>query len=94
MTKSKVENVWSNNPDCCCNEMGCNPKTHKLCGYCGNQSNIDYLKRRIMKSARNDENSEYGWNIDHVTPISKGGTDKTENLRAVHITCNRKRTNK
>ncbi len=25
--------------------------------------------------------SDYGWEIDHITPVSKGGTDDLSNLR-------------
>jgi len=28
-----------------------------------------------------DRNSDYGWEIDHITPQSKGGTDNLSNLR-------------
>jgi hypothetical protein len=28
--------------------------------------------------------SEYGWAIDHIVPISKGGTDAVDNLKPVH----------
>ncbi len=28
-----------------------------------------------------DRNSQYGWEIDHITPVSKGGTDHLSNLR-------------
>jgi hypothetical protein len=31
----------------------------------------------------------YGWEIDHILPIAKGGTDHTENLRAIHWKNNR-----
>lgn len=28
-----------------------------------------------------DRTSQYGWEIDHITPVSKGGTDALSNLR-------------
>lgn len=29
----------------------------------------------------NDRDSEYGWEIDHITPVADGGTDALSNLR-------------
>ncbi len=34
-------------------------------------------------------NSEYGWEIDHVQPVAKGGTDELKNLQALHWRNNR-----
>jgi hypothetical protein len=33
--------------------------------------------------------SEYGWEIDHITPVSSGGGDGLSNLRPLHWENNR-----
>ena len=45
----------------------------------------DRKGRLMLKTAYGDENSKYGWNIHHIKPISKGGTNAKENLEIVHI---------
>lgn len=30
-----------------------------------------------------DRNSQYGWEIDHMTPVDSGGTDGLSNLRSL-----------
>lgn len=35
----------------------------------------------IHRLAYGDRNSQYGWEIDHITPESQGGTDDISNLR-------------
>jgi 5-methylcytosine-specific restriction endonuclease McrA len=37
---------------------------------------------------------EYGWEIDHIKPRSKGGSDQLKNLRALHWEKNRKKSDK
>ena len=93
MKKNQKEAAWNNCKNCNCRQKDCNPNTHKLCGICGNQENKHIFDRRIMKSAYNDPQSNYGWNVDHRTPIGKGGTNNNANLRATHIMCNQKRGN-
>lgn len=38
--------------------------------------------------------TDYGWEIDHRKPVSKGGTDLTRNLRALHWRANREKSDK
>lgn len=38
--------------------------------------------------------SEYGWEIDHIIPKSKGGTDDISNLQPLHWQANRKKSDK
>jgi len=35
-----------------------------------------------------------GPSIDHLVPVSKGGTDDDENLYLAHLMCNKRRGNK
>ena len=43
----------------------------------------DYAGAWIRKDAYGEE-SEYGWEIDHVLPLSKGGTHDISNLLPLH----------
>ena len=35
----------------------------------------------IQRSAYGNRNSMYGWEIDHIRPVSEGGPDYIDNLR-------------
>lgn len=41
----------------------------------------DKCKAWIGRKFYGDRESEYGWEIDHITPTSNGGTDILSNLR-------------
>ena len=38
----------------------------------------------ICRLCYGDRNSEYGWEIDHIIPVSKNGSDCLSNLRPLH----------
>jgi len=41
----------------------------------------DTCKAWMSRSKYGDRSSSYGWEIDHIMPISHGGTDALANLR-------------
>lgn len=53
------------------------------CGICG--EDIDYSAHYLDPSS---------FTIDHITPITHGGTDTLDNLQAAHRGCNRDKSDK
>jgi hypothetical protein len=45
----------------------------------------DYRKRLMYKAAYGQHGSEFGWDIHHKIPKSRGGTDAFDNLQIVHV---------
>lgn len=39
---------------------------------------------RVIKRDEYGQHSDYGWEIDHITPVALGGSDAFSNLRARH----------
>ena len=37
------------------------------------------------------KNSPMGWEIDHITPVARGGSDATRNLQALNTKVNREK---
>ena len=57
----------------------------------------DYRKDsngKLIRRASHGSEGEYGWEIDHIRPKSKGGSDDIRNLRPLHWKDNRKKGNK
>ena len=55
---------------------------------------IDFAGREIAKGAYNDRNSQFGWNVDHVLPQSRGGKTADHNLVCCHIKTNDEKADK
>lgn len=54
----------------------------------------DFAGRTMVKGAYNDRNSDYGWNVDHIFPQSKGGVTADHNLVCCHILTNDEKADK
>ncbi len=49
---------------------------------------------KLIRRASYGTEGEYGWEIDHIRPKSKGGSNDIRNLRPLHWKDNRKKGNK
>jgi hypothetical protein len=54
----------------------------------------DFAGYRVKKHDYRDEQSEHRWDIDHIQPLSKGGTDTDDNKQVVSIYANREKGDK
>jgi len=52
----------------------------------------DDFGRVIRYGDYGNRRSQFGWEIDHVTPLSQGGNDDPSNLRPLHWVSNLERS--
>jgi len=76
-TPEEIEHIWR--------------KAIHFSGYGPTERKIDVCGSLIMRDKYGDTSSPYGWEIDHIRPIAKGGADDIANLQPLHWENNRKK---
>ena len=66
-------------------------KSNRIPGFSHNEWATDTCGERIRYSYFGKLPSQYAWEIDHIIPVSAGGTDELENLQPLQWETNRKK---
>ena len=77
-TEQVIQRVWE--------------KARIVDGYNGDSIRKDSCGAWILRSQYGNTDSMFGWEIDHVYPVSKGGGDDLQNLRPIQWENNRSKS--
>ncbi len=85
---NEAKQAWEDAKLCDCGDDDCHPNQHRLCAVCGGT-----IIHGAHESVKSQKNSKWRWNVDHIIPISKNGKDVRSNRQAVHVECNKQKSN-
>lgn len=66
-------------------------KGRVISGYDPAQVRSDICGKTMKLSDYGNTNSQYGWEVDHIKPVAKGGTDDLSNLQPLQWDDNRRK---
>ncbi len=69
-TQAEISAVWQ--------------RGYLLPGYPSNEWRQDECGKRMRFGEHGNRDSEYGWEIDHINPVSNGGGDQIDNLQPLN----------
>lgn len=78
-TKKQKDVAWDN----ASKARGKNPDTWRRDPY-----------RNLIRKGSYGTNGEFGWEVDHINPKSKGGSDSSKNIQALNAKKNRSLSDK